>query len=288
MSGSFPPLYIRPIALCVFSNDGRILVAEYYDPIKQQHHYRPLGGGIEYGEQAEHTVHREIHEELNAEIKDVRLLGVLENIFTYDGAVGHEIVYVFDGVLVNQNLYKQDSLHGTDDGLADGFTAVWKSLDDFMPGAPPLYPDGLKALLPVAWPIIGGMMQPWKTSSRRVTLHQPPWITVENHEVELPDGRVIGNWAWVITPDFVNVAVVTDEGKFACFRQVKYAVNGSTLAPVGGIATRAKTTPRPLGVRCTKNWATPRTSGRIWVATQSMAIVAAARAICGWQPARTK
>jgi len=77
-------------------------------------------------------------------------------------------------------------------------------------------------------------MQPWKTKSRRVALHQPPWITVENHDVELPDGRVIGEWAWVITPDFVNVAVVTDDGKFACFRQVKYAVQGTSLAPVGG------------------------------------------------------
>ena len=41
---------IRPLAICVFLNNNRILVAEGYDPIKQQTFYRPLGGGIEFGE----------------------------------------------------------------------------------------------------------------------------------------------------------------------------------------------------------------------------------------------
>jgi ADP-ribose pyrophosphatase len=38
----------------------------------------------------------------------------------------------------------------------------------------------------------------------------------------------------VITPDYVNVAVITEDGKFLCFRQTKYAVAGVSLAPVGG------------------------------------------------------
>lgn len=77
-------------------------------------------------------------------------------------------------------------------------------------------------------------MQPWKTISRRVVLEQPPFLTVENHEVELPDGRVIPDWSWVITPDFVNVVAITDQNKFLCFRQMKYGIEGTSLAPVGG------------------------------------------------------
>jgi ADP-ribose pyrophosphatase len=77
-------------------------------------------------------------------------------------------------------------------------------------------------------------LQPWKTHSRRTVFHQPKWITVEFHDIELPHGEVIADWAWVVTPDFVNVAVVTDDGQFVCFRQVKYAVKGTSLAPVGG------------------------------------------------------
>lgn len=76
-------------------------------------------------------------------------------------------------------------------------------------------------------------MQPWKTKSKHTILAHSKYLTVEDHTVELPDGRVIERWPWVITPDFVNVAVETTEGTFLCFRQYKYAV-GETLAVVGG------------------------------------------------------
>src|SRR5512139_758603 len=78
------------------------------------------------------------------------------------------------------------------------------------------------------------IMQPWKTISRRVVLEQPPFLTVEEHEVELPDGRVIPDWPWIITPNFINVVAVTTEGKCLLFRQGKYALDDLSLAPVGG------------------------------------------------------
>lgn len=77
-------------------------------------------------------------------------------------------------------------------------------------------------------------MPEWKIRERRVALSQPPFLVVENHTVELPDGRVISEWAWVITPDYVNVVAQTDAGAFLMFRQTKYAVAGTSLAPVGG------------------------------------------------------
>lgn len=77
-------------------------------------------------------------------------------------------------------------------------------------------------------------MQTWKTKSRRTVFSQPPWIELELHEVALPDGRVIQNWAWVKTPAFVNVVAITDDDRFLCFRQVKYAIDSITLATVGG------------------------------------------------------
>ena len=77
-------------------------------------------------------------------------------------------------------------------------------------------------------------MEPWKTTKRTVLLDHSKFLTVENHVVELPDGRIIEDWAWVITPDFVNVIPVTANNQVLCFRQLKYAVEGLTLAPVGG------------------------------------------------------
>jgi len=78
------------------------------------------------------------------------------------------------------------------------------------------------------------LMKPWKTKSRRTVLDQRPWLVVENHTVELPDGRIIPDWPWVITPDYVNVVAVTADERFLCFRQVKYGVEGTTLGIVGG------------------------------------------------------
>ncbi len=77
-------------------------------------------------------------------------------------------------------------------------------------------------------------MDSWKTLSRQKIVDFGKWLTVENHTVELHDGRVIENWPWIITPDYINVLVETDEKKFLCFRQTKYAIDGTSLAPVGG------------------------------------------------------
>ena len=76
-------------------------------------------------------------------------------------------------------------------------------------------------------------MSSWRTLSRRVVLEHSKYLTVEDHTVQLPDGRVIEHWPWVITPDFVNVLACVGD-KFLCFRQEKYAIEGVSLAPVGG------------------------------------------------------
>jgi ADP-ribose pyrophosphatase len=77
-------------------------------------------------------------------------------------------------------------------------------------------------------------MKKWKTLSRRVVFDQPPWLKVEYHEVELPGGRVIPDWTWIKTPDYINVVVETESGQFLCFRQRKYGVAEPMLALVGG------------------------------------------------------
>jgi 8-oxo-dGTP pyrophosphatase MutT (NUDIX family) len=74
----------------------------------------------------------------------------------------------------------------------------------------------------------------WKTHSRRVVFDQTPWLKVEYHEVELPGGRVIPDWTWIKTPDYINVVVLTETGQFLCFRQRKYGVPEPMLALVGG------------------------------------------------------
>lgn len=138
---------IRPLAICVFRNNNRILVAEGYDPVKKDTFYRPLGGGIEFGEKSEDTVRRELMEEINAEVGDVWYLGTLENIFVFNGTPGHEIVQVFDGVLKESGLYDQTVIVGKEAEIDESFTAIWKNIDEFGEGKSILYPTGLLELL---------------------------------------------------------------------------------------------------------------------------------------------
>jgi 8-oxo-dGTP pyrophosphatase MutT (NUDIX family) len=77
-------------------------------------------------------------------------------------------------------------------------------------------------------------MQPWKTLARQMILDLGKFLRVEVHTVELPDGRVIRDWPWVITPDYINVVAVNPAGQYLCFRQTKYAAEGLSLALPGG------------------------------------------------------
>jgi 8-oxo-dGTP pyrophosphatase MutT (NUDIX family) len=136
---------IRALAIGVFITRDRILVTEAHDPVNGQTFCRPLGGGIHFGETGAQALQREIREEIGAEIGNLRFLGTLENIFTYLGAPGHEIVQVFDADFADKSLYAQDRIAG---GESDGkpFEAVWRELSCFS-ARYPVYPNGLLELL---------------------------------------------------------------------------------------------------------------------------------------------
>ncbi len=137
---------IRPIAIGVFRNQDRILVFEGYEKTRDEIFYRPLGGGIEFGERSEDALRRELMEEINADVGEVRCLGVLENIYRFNNNPYHEIVVVYDGVLNDSGLYEQAVMEGQEANGA-GIRAMWKSLDEFRSGKLILYPPGLLDLL---------------------------------------------------------------------------------------------------------------------------------------------
>ena len=140
---------IRPLAICIFRNQDRILVAEGYDSVKEQTFFRPLGGRIEFGEWSYETICRELMEEIGVEVKadSLKYLGTLENIFIFNGIPGHEIVMVYDGELSPSELYDQEVIIGQEVDMDESFSATWKSLDEFGVGKSILYPTGLREML---------------------------------------------------------------------------------------------------------------------------------------------
>jgi len=139
---------IRPLAICIFRHHDRVLVAEGYDPVKGEHFFRPLGGGIEFGESSRETICRELMEEINVEVEEdsLRYLGAVENIFTFSGSPGHEIVLIYDGALKETRLYDQAVIQGKE-ANGEEIRAVWKHIDEFGEGKSILYPTGLLEML---------------------------------------------------------------------------------------------------------------------------------------------
>lgn len=139
---------VRPLAICVFRNKDRILVNQGYDPIKNEYFYRPLGGGIEFGETSMETICRELREELNVEVdrESLTYLGTVENIFHFNGSPGHEIILIYDGALKDSRLYEKTMIPGKE-ANDEEFEAAWMSLDEFDTGKRLLYPTGLLEIL---------------------------------------------------------------------------------------------------------------------------------------------
>ena len=137
---------IRVIAICIIRRDDEILVFEGYDHVKDETFYRPLGGGIEFGENSLDALRREFREEINAELKNVHYLQTLENVFQVYGNPGHEVIFIYTGELADPTLYDKEVMVGFEDN-GDRFKALWMPLDNFRSGRYPLYPTGLLELL---------------------------------------------------------------------------------------------------------------------------------------------
>jgi ADP-ribose pyrophosphatase YjhB (NUDIX family) len=138
---------IRTIVLGIFRRGEQILVVEGYDPNKGETFFRPLGGGIEFGEYGTEALAREMREETGLEIENLRYLGMCENIFTYLGEMGHEIALVYSADFAEPWVYDSEWIESKEDDNTP-FRAVWKRLDEFGKDKDgPLYPDGLTELL---------------------------------------------------------------------------------------------------------------------------------------------
>lgn len=137
---------IRPLVICIFRNDESILVAEGYDPVNEDYYYRPIGGEIEYGEKSAEALIREVREEIEADIFNLKYIGTVENIYTFGGEVGHEIVQVYDAAFIDTSFYTEELFEGKED---DGkiFKIKRLPISKFQNGELRLVPEGLLDLI---------------------------------------------------------------------------------------------------------------------------------------------
>ena len=101
---------IRVIVLALIRDGNRIFVSEGFDSTKQSTFYRALGGGVEFGETSRIALAREFQEEIQAELTNIRYLTCIENLFTFDGRQGHEIIQLYECDFADSKFYQIESL----------------------------------------------------------------------------------------------------------------------------------------------------------------------------------
>ena len=136
---------IRVLALGLIKKDNRVFISQGYDPVKQKTFYRAMGGGVDFGETSIEALEREFQEEIQAKLTNISYLGCLENLFTFNGKQGHELLQVYQCDFVDAKFYELESLV-----FAEGKrqkTALWVDIALFKSGELLLVPEPFLALL---------------------------------------------------------------------------------------------------------------------------------------------
>lgn len=139
---------MRAVALALIRRGDEILVERGYDTERGEAFYRLLGGTIEEGELGADAVRRELLEELGLEVYVGPRLATIENIFTWQGKLWHEIALVYECTLGDAVLPEGEWKVPEDKptGLVV-HELCWKRPSDFAAGEDALYPEELLALL---------------------------------------------------------------------------------------------------------------------------------------------
>ncbi|HEY9643597.1 MAG TPA: NUDIX hydrolase [Coleofasciculaceae cyanobacterium] len=140
-----PSFLIRVITLALIKQDTCIFVSKCDDVVKQDCFYRALGGGVEFGETSQEALQREFWEELGAELTNIQYLCCLENLFTYNGKPGHELVQVYQCDFVDRRFYQSESFTACEG--SNEFIAFWEEGERFKSGELRLVPEGFLQFL---------------------------------------------------------------------------------------------------------------------------------------------
>lgn len=127
---------IRPVVLGIITKDNKLLVGEGYDKVKKQTFYRCLGGGIEFGEKSNEALKREFQEEIQTDIIIKDFLGISENIFTFNGKDGHELVLFYNAEMKDCD-YKEEYYIADEE---DSGLVKWVDINEFKNHKKILYP----------------------------------------------------------------------------------------------------------------------------------------------------
>ena len=141
-----PQQNIQMKALGLVWRDGLLLASEIHFDNGNEKSVRPLGGTLEFGKTWRDALVREFDEELGVAVEVIGEPMVLENIYTHQGVIGHEITFISD-LIFPDHAYRQDGPIEYFEDNGQRCRAFWFDVEELDCGHLELYPNGLKAQL---------------------------------------------------------------------------------------------------------------------------------------------
>ncbi|MEM1368940.1 MAG: NUDIX domain-containing protein [Cyanobacteria bacterium P01_H01_bin.15] len=140
-----PRKRIRLLALGLIRDRDRILLSRGVDPANHQVFYRALGGGVEFGETSLEALRREFQEEIQAELVNVHYVACIENLFTFNNHVRHEVIQLFQGDFADPTFYMRDEIEFLEGRRRK--LALWVNLADCRAGKIQVVPDNFLSFI---------------------------------------------------------------------------------------------------------------------------------------------
>ncbi|MBO8162008.1 MAG: NUDIX domain-containing protein, partial [Thermosipho sp. (in: Bacteria)] len=97
---------IRNTVRAIIRRGEEILVIEEKDEKKGKYYYLP-GGGIEFLEKSDDAIYREIKEELECKIHDIKYKATVENLFEINRIKCHEMCRIYE-LKVDDEIYQKE------------------------------------------------------------------------------------------------------------------------------------------------------------------------------------
>lgn len=116
-------------AVCVVRRGNELLLIDTHAP--HDENFRvcvPVGGGINFGEHSKDAAARETLEEISAVVINLKLLMVIENMFSYAGTDYHEIIFAYEGDFEDESLYQKEQIQGIE-STGQEFVCSWIDID---------------------------------------------------------------------------------------------------------------------------------------------------------------
>ena len=87
-----------------------------------------IGGRVQFGESSRVAAHRELKEELNIEVDNLKLINISENFFEWNGKNQHEMLFVYETVLDDSfDIVRKNQFNCLDD---ENEIFVWQNTED--------------------------------------------------------------------------------------------------------------------------------------------------------------